>query len=85
MTKEEQQRLHRLGPMELVGMIIDLEKSLAKAKRLKGKPRPSPAVIRVLTSCFSSAESGGFEGDTDDVTRQGAEATRRWLDAWRGA
>lgn len=80
LTKEDQELLHRLGRMELIGMVIDLETALAKAKAKQR--RPSKTIIRTLAACFNAAAAGGFEGDTDDVTTKAAEATRQWLKSW---
>jgi hypothetical protein len=46
-------------------------------------PRLTPRILRVLITCFNSAEAGGFSGDTEGLNFDDTEATEQWLDAWR--
>ncbi len=43
------------------------------------KPKLTKKILSVLLDCFNAAEAGGFEGDTQGISEEDAEATQKWL------
>lgn len=86
LSDEEEDRFRRwcdYRPVELAGMLIELERKLEQRRRVARGPRPSKLVVETLHGCFTACLGvvGAFQLG-NSLTTGTVKSVQRWLDAW---
>lgn len=71
-------------PINLLSCEIKSALVRLRTEPLKKKdkaPLPTRSALVALEECFRSAEAGGFDGDTESLTRRQTEAADAWIQA----